>query len=98
MAHTEGVVGMLLSTPDNPYNPFTNFDEWYAYDEQHGYYTSGYIARLSTTAYMLSDNENQIAINDAVRRIYEANPKGMYIIYYEDGRIEKPDVSLYVTE
>ena len=24
---------VMLSTVDNPYNPFTNWDEWYAFDE-----------------------------------------------------------------
>lgn len=94
MAHTKNVVPMILSTPDNPYNPFEQFDEWYAYDESHGYHTSSYVARLAFFGESLSDDENQLAVNDAVRKIYQANPKGLYVIYYGDGRIEKFDNDL----
>ena len=37
----------MITTIDNPYNPFTQFDEWYAFDEGKGYCTSGYLARIS---------------------------------------------------
>lgn len=94
MAHTKGVVPMLLSTTDNMYNPFTDFDNWYAYDQAHNYGTCEYIDRLSSWAYMLSDEEQQIAINDAVQRAYDASPKGMYKIYYEDGRIVDPGTTI----
>lgn len=36
----------LLTTKDNPYDPFTQFREWYIYDETNGYHTCGLIARL----------------------------------------------------
>lgn len=94
MAHTKNVVPMILSTSDNPYNPFGQFDEWYAYDEDHGYHTSAYVARLTFYGEALSDDEIQIAINDAVRKIYTSNPRGMYTIYYGDGRVEKFDNEL----
>lgn len=87
MAHIHGVIPMMLSTPDNPYNPFENFDDWYACDEDRGHHTSSYIARLVFTSEAFSEDANQVAINDAVQRIYTANPKGMYIIYYKDGRV-----------
>ncbi len=88
-------IAMLLSTSDNPYNPFGQFDEWYAYDEDHGYHTSQYVARLTFSGDALSDAENQRAINEAVRKIYQVNPKGLYVIYYSDGRVEKSDNELY---
>ncbi len=44
----------MLTTEDNPYNPFTNFDEWYAFDTQKGYNTCGYLARVSFTSSELS--------------------------------------------
>lgn len=94
MAHTKDVIPMMLSTSDNPYNPFGQFDLWYAYDEAHGYHTSSYVARLAFFGEALSDDENQIAINDAVRKIYTVNPKGLYMIYYGDGRIESVDNDL----
>lgn len=37
----------MLTTRDNPYNPFTNFREWYLYDVKNNYNTCALIARLS---------------------------------------------------
>lgn len=37
---------VALTTIDNPYDPITDFDNWYLYDEQKGYHTSSYLARL----------------------------------------------------
>lgn len=64
---------LMLSTKDNPYNPFTNFDEWFAFDTQKGYNTCNYLARLARTSPDLSDEEETRAINDAITRIVLAN-------------------------
>jgi hypothetical protein len=87
MAHIKGVIPMMLSTPDNPYNPFEQFDLWYACDEERGHHTCSYVDRLTFASSAYSDDLYQVAINDAVQRIYSANPKGMYIIYYKDGKV-----------
>lgn len=52
----------MLTTIDNPFNPFTQFDSWYQYDEPR-YHTCEYIARLSgnTNDEILTDEE--IAMN-----------------------------------
>lgn len=36
----------VLTTTDNPYNPKTDYDEWKQWDEDNGYFTEQYIARL----------------------------------------------------
>ena len=30
----------MLTTVDNPYDPYTQYDEWLSYDEQAGYNTN----------------------------------------------------------
>lgn len=35
-----------LTTFDNPYDPFKQFDEWFAYDTQNGYNSCGVLARI----------------------------------------------------
>ena len=45
----------MLTTIDNPYNPYTHWDEWFAYDMSHGYNTCGYLARYSTL--LMTDDE-----------------------------------------
>ena len=36
-----------LTTYDNPFDPFTQFDSWFAFDTEKGYYTCSRIARLT---------------------------------------------------
>jgi len=38
------MVGML-TTKDNPWNPFDHWREWYTWDSTAGYHTSGLLAR-----------------------------------------------------
>ena len=38
----------MLTTIDNPYDPFTQWDDWYKFDMVKGYDTCGYLARLAT--------------------------------------------------
>ena len=73
---------LMLTTKDNPYNPFTNFDEWFAFDCQKRYFTCNYLARLARTSPDLSDEEETKAINDAIisivllnGEIYQAVPE-----------------------
>lgn len=67
-----------LTTIDNPFDPITNFDDWYEYDESKGYCTSGYLARIVTTSNELSDSDQDQAIADAIDEIIAMNPDGFY--------------------
>ena len=69
----------LLSTSDNPYNPFTEFDQWKNWDEQSGYYTLSYLARVTITSDELSDLDQSQAIDIAMAEILEENITGNYI-------------------
>lgn len=69
----------MLTTIDNPYSPFTQWDEWYSFDEAKGYCTSGYLARIAATSKELSDEDNARFINDAMDEIVKLNPYGVHI-------------------
>lgn len=69
----------MLSTTDNPYNPFTEFDEWRAYDEASGYYTLNYLSRVVVSSNELSEADQSVAIEFAIDEIVEANVSGNYI-------------------
>jgi len=43
----------MLTTIDNPFNPFTQFDEWKDFDETQGYYTCPYLARIANVLSLL---------------------------------------------
>ena len=56
----------ILSTTDNPWNPSTNFNEWYAWDISHGYGTCSYLARVAYTSSDLPDSTNDAIIEEAM--------------------------------
>lgn len=64
---------VFITTYDNPYDYFTQFDEWVAFDRQMGYYTLEYLGRLVRLAPDLSDEEELLEIEDAIDRIIEWN-------------------------
>jgi hypothetical protein len=67
----------MLTTIDNPYDPFTEWDSWYAFDEQMNYHTTGLLGRLALTSNELTDEENDLAIEHAVNDIFKLFP-GLY--------------------
>ncbi len=69
----------MLTTLDNPYNPFTHFDEWYEFDTEKGYNTCNYLARLVKTSNDLSELDEDVAIDEAINEILELNVLGIYI-------------------
>lgn len=68
----------MLTTIDNPYNPFVQFDEWKAFDEQKGYFSCEYLGRIAKTSHELSDEDNSIAIEDAINEILYFDLLGIY--------------------
>jgi hypothetical protein len=68
----------MLTTVDNPYNPFTQFDEWMRFDESSGYHTTQYLARLTLSSGDLSDVDQSNAIEHAINEIVHENINGMY--------------------
>lgn len=73
----------MLTTEDNPYNPFTEFDDWYQYDETHGYHTCSYLARIANTSNLLLNNDNEDEIDRAMDEIVRLNITGNYKKVYE---------------
>ena len=71
-----------LTTFDNPYNPITEFDKWFQYDEDHDYHSSGYLARIARTSNQMSDEENDMAIERAIDEIIDIDPFGIYTKVY----------------
>lgn len=68
----------MLTTVDNPFNPFSHFDEWYAWDEAAGYHTLSYLGRVVVTSDELSDADQSLAIEQGIDDIVNENP-GLYI-------------------
>lgn len=58
-----------VTTVDNPYDPFTQWNSWYRYDEKMGYHTCGRIARLANSSNDLTDAEIEDSIDSAIQRL-----------------------------
>ena len=74
----------MLSTIDNPYNPFTDYISWMLYDNQHGYNSHGYMMRIARITDDMSSVEENIEIERAIDEIIELNPLGIYIKVKKD--------------
>lgn len=71
-------VEYMLTTIDNPWDPFNQFKEWYAFDLRHGYNTLAFLARVAKTSDELSDVQQLYAIREAMDEIVRLNVLGIY--------------------
>ena len=68
----------MLTTIDNPYDPFTNYDEWFAHDAALGYHTPGLLARIAVVSNELSESDQLLAIERAIDEIVSENVLGVH--------------------
>ena len=77
-------VEYMLTTIDNPFNPFIDFDRWYFFDVTQGHYTSEYIARIAVDSALLSDEERSEEYNRAIQWILDNDVLGLYVRITKD--------------
>lgn len=75
---TGDAVKYMLTTVDNPFDPFTQWREWLAWDATRGYNTPGLLARIAITSHELSEADEDAAIQDAIDEIVRENVSGMH--------------------
>lgn len=68
----------MLTTIDNPYDPFDDYDSWFAFDDRQGYHTPGFLARIAVTSDELSEADQNLAIEEAIDEIVQENVLGLY--------------------
>jgi hypothetical protein len=66
----------MVTTEDNPYNYYTEFDDWYRWDTRAGYHTLNLLARRTRTSDALPLSLELAAINEAIDEILEENVSG----------------------
>ena len=54
----------MLTTNDNPFNPFENFKEWFLFDKEKGYDSSERVDRIAN----FTDDMTEIEINQETER------------------------------
>ena len=69
----------MLSLTTNPYNPFTEYEEWKRFDTHEGFDTDGLLARVLSTSDAIPPVDQSVALEDAIDSIVN-NPSfgGMY--------------------
>lgn len=67
-----------LTTIDNPFNPFTQFTEWFMFDEEKGYHSCAYLARIARTSSQLSEVENDLEVERAIDEIIKRDFLNVY--------------------
>lgn len=67
----------MLTTVDNPYDPWTQWDEWFRWDQNAGYHTPGLLARISHVSSDLSEADQHVAVQDAIDEIVRENVLGV---------------------
>ena len=83
---------VMLTTVDNPYDPFDEFDDWYRYDMDQGYCSCSYLARVAFTSDSLSEAENNREIERAIDEIIQYD----FLNLYE--KVEKDEEEPYIPE
>lgn len=73
-----------LTTIDNPFNPFTEFKQWFLFDVEKGYNTSAYLDRIARTSPELSDSENNDEIERAIDEIIKYDFMNIYKKVYRN--------------
>ncbi len=68
----------MLTTVDNPFDPFDQFKSWLMYDMDKGYGTCSYLARIAHTSDQMSDEENDSEVERAINEIIKYDFQNIY--------------------
>jgi hypothetical protein len=68
----------MLTTVDNPFDPFTEFDEWLEYDIRSGYNTLSMLDRVARVPSDLPEPDQDSVIQQAIDEIATENVSGMW--------------------
>ena len=61
----------MLSTIDNPFNPFEDFNSWFLFDVEKGYNSCSYLARIAKTSNEFTEEEEAEEIERAIDEIIQ---------------------------
>lgn len=82
----------MLSTVDNPYNPFDNFEAWFAYDCAHGYNSCGIMASNTYTSEDYGEERILEDIEQGINDFLENDILGLYCKVVRDTDIPIDEV------
>lgn len=85
----------MLTTIDNPYNPFDDFNRWFEFDELCGYCCCERIAKLAKVYDGMSEDERCDAIERAIDTIIDIDFTGLFRKVDEQRAKELVDIRLH---
>ena len=68
----------MLTTFDNPYDPFDDFVSWFLFDIEQGYYTCSLLARIAGFSEELSVAEDKAETERAIDQIIDYDFLNIY--------------------
>lgn len=68
----------MLTTVDNPFDPFEQFTSWFMFDEEKGYHTCSYLGRIARTSDQLLEEENELENERAIDEILKYDFRNIY--------------------
>ena len=68
----------MLTTFDNPFDPFEQFTDWFMFDVEKGYNTCSYLARIAKLTDDMSDQEVNDEIDRAIDEIIQYDFMNIY--------------------
>lgn len=68
----------MLTTFDNPYDPFEQFTSWFLFDVEKGYDSCAYLGRIARTSDQLSEEENDSEVERAIDEIIKYDFRNIY--------------------
>ena len=69
---------VMITTVDNPFDPFIDYKNWFLFDAEKGYYTTSKLARLIKTEEGMTEKEEFEEIERAIDRLIEIDPLDIY--------------------
>lgn len=74
----------MLSTKDNPFNPFEDFKNWFDYDSDYKYNSCGILDLITGDMSKLSPTEQALKTEMAIDSFINSDPLGIYIKVQRD--------------
>ena len=68
----------MLTTFDNPYDPFEQFVQWDLFDKEKGYNTCSYLGRIVRLNDEMTQKEENEEVERAIDEIIMYNPLNIY--------------------
>lgn len=68
----------MLTTVDNPFDPFEQFTSWFLFDIEKGYNSCSYLARIARTSDQFTEEENNKEVERAIDEIIKNDFMNIY--------------------